>query len=285
MGNPTLLSHDPVTHAMTAEPLTEPLTEPLAEPLVEFRGVSKRFGNNLILDGVDLAIYPGEALAIIGPSGTGKSTALRIIAGLTAPDGGEVYIRGKLRKGLAEDQKEPLGIGMVFQQAALFDSLTVEENIGFLLYQHSRLSKRQIRELVQQKLAMVGLAPIGDRYPAELSGGMRKRVSFARAIMANPETPEDNPDLLLYDEPTAGLDPIASTVIEDLVRQLKGKSSSYVMVTHQDSTIRRTTDRVIFLYRGKIQWQGKTSEIDATDNPMVRQFFSSSIDGPIQVTG
>jgi phospholipid/cholesterol/gamma-HCH transport system ATP-binding protein len=281
MGNPTLLSHDPVTHAMTAEPLTEPL----AEPLVEFRGVSKRFGNNLILDGVDLAIYPGEALAIIGPSGTGKSTALRIIAGLTAPDGGEVYIRGKLRKGLAEDQKEPLGIGMVFQQAALFDSLTVEENIGFLLYQHSRLSKRQIRELVQQKLAMVGLAPIGDRYPAELSGGMRKRVSFARAIMANPETPEDNPDLLLYDEPTAGLDPIASTVIEDLVRQLKGKSSSYVMVTHQDSTIRRTTDRVIFLYRGKIQWQGKTSEIDATDNPMVRQFFSSSIDGPIQVTG
>jgi phospholipid/cholesterol/gamma-HCH transport system ATP-binding protein len=277
MGNPTLLSHDPVTHAMTAEPL--------AEPLVEFRGVSKRFGNNLILDGVDLAIYPGEALAIIGPSGTGKSTALRIIAGLTAPDGGEVYIRGKLRKGLAEDQKEPLGIGMVFQQAALFDSLTVEENIGFLLYQHSRLSKRQIRELVQQKLAMVGLAPIGDRYPAELSGGMRKRVSFARAIMANPETPEDNPDLLLYDEPTAGLDPIASTVIEDLVRQLKGKSSSYVMVTHQDSTIRRTTDRVIFLYRGKIQWQGKTSEIDATDNPMVRQFFSSSIDGPIQVTG
>jgi phospholipid/cholesterol/gamma-HCH transport system ATP-binding protein len=277
MGNPTLLSHDPVTHSMTAEPL--------AEPLVEFRGVSKRFGNNLILDGVDLVIYPGEALAIIGPSGTGKSTALRIIAGLTAPDGGEVYIRGKLRKGLAEDQKEPLGIGMVFQQAALFDSLTVEENIGFLLYQHSRLSKRQIRELVQQKLAMVGLAPIGDRYPAELSGGMRKRVSFARAIMANPETPADNPDLLLYDEPTAGLDPIASTVIEDLVRQLKGKSSSYVMVTHQDSTIRRTTDRVIFLYRGKIQWQGKTSEIDGTDNPMVRQFFSSSIDGPIQVTG
>jgi phospholipid/cholesterol/gamma-HCH transport system ATP-binding protein len=277
MGNPTLLSHDPVTHSMTAEPL--------AEPLVEFRGVSKRFGNNLILDEVSLSIYPGEALAIIGPSGTGKSTALRIIAGLTAPDGGEVYIRGKLRKGLAEDQKEPLGIGMVFQQAALFDSLTVEENIGFLLYQHSRLSKRQIRELVQQKLTMVGLASIGDRYPAELSGGMRKRVSFARAIMANPETPEDNPDLLLYDEPTAGLDPIASTVIEDLVRQLKGKSSSYVMVTHQDSTIRRTTDRVIFLYRGKIQWQGKTSEIDSTDNPMVRQFFSSSIDGPIQVTG
>jgi phospholipid/cholesterol/gamma-HCH transport system ATP-binding protein len=260
----------------------------MAEPLVEFRGVSKRFGNNLILDQVDLTIYSGEALAIIGPSGTGKSTSLRIIAGLTAPDSGEVYIKGIRRSGLAEDQKEALGIGMVFQQAALFDSLTVDENVGFLLYQHSRLPRKRIRELVQQRLEMVGLPPIGDRYPAELSGGMRKRVSFARAIMANPETPDSAPDLLLYDEPTAGLDPIASTVIEDLVRDLQHQSkrdSSYVMVTHQDSTIRRTADRVIFLYHGKIQWQGKVHEIDTTDHPMVRQFFSSSIEGPIQVTG
>jgi phospholipid/cholesterol/gamma-HCH transport system ATP-binding protein len=291
MGDPTLLAD-----SQMAQPLTVITSRPedmlslnphsMAEPLVEFRGVSKRFGSNLILDAVDLAIYPGEAVAIIGPSGTGKSTSLRIIAGLTAPDSGEVYVRGQLRKGLAEDQKEALGIGMVFQQAALFDSLTVEENIGFLLYQHSRLSRRKIRELVQQRLEMVGLPPIGDRYPAELSGGMRKRVSFARAIMANPETPEDQPDLLLYDEPTAGLDPIASTVIEDLVRQLQRTGGgSYVMVTHQDSTIRRTADRVIFLYHGKIQWQGKVDEIDTTDNPMVRQFFSSSVEGPIQVTG
>jgi phospholipid/cholesterol/gamma-HCH transport system ATP-binding protein len=260
--------------------------ENMSEPLVEFRGVTKRFGNNLILDGVDLAIYPGEALAIIGPSGTGKSTSLRIIAGLTAPDAGAVYLRGKLRQGLAEDEKSALGIGMVFQQAALFDSLTVEENVGFSLYQHSRLPRRRIRELVNQRLEMVGLPPIGDRYPAELSGGMRKRVSFARAIMANPDAPDDQPDLLLYDEPTAGLDPIASTVIEDLVRQLQiAHQGSYVMVTHQDSTIRRTADRVIFLYQGKIQWQGKVHEIDTTDNPMVRQFFSSSVEGPIQVTG
>ena len=115
---------------------------------------------------------------------------------------------------------------------------------------------------------------------------MRKRVSFARAIMFDPEEPNDRPELLLYDEPTAGLDPIASTVIEDLVRQLQGVSGgSYIMVTHQDSTIRRTADRVIFLYQGTVQWQGKVHEIDTTDNPMVRQFFNSSIDGPIQVTG
>jgi phospholipid/cholesterol/gamma-HCH transport system ATP-binding protein len=292
MGDPTLLADSqmaPPPMVMTSRPNSDMLSSnqhSMAEPLVEFRGVSKRFGDNLILDAVDLAIYPGEAVAIIGPSGTGKSTSLRIIAGLTAPDSGEVYVRGQLRQGLAEDQKEALGIGMVFQQAALFDSLTVEENIGFLLYQHSRLSRRKIRELVQQRLEMVGLPPIGDRYPAELSGGMRKRVSFARAIMANPETPEDQPDLLLYDEPTAGLDPIASTVIEDLVRQLQRQAGgSYVMVTHQDSTIRRTADRVIFLYHGKIQWQGKVDEIDTTDNPMVRQFFSSSVNGPIQVTG
>lgn len=258
----------------------------MTEPLVALRGVTKRYGNNLILDNIDLDIYPGEAVAIIGPSGTGKSTSLRIMAGLTAPDSGEVYMRGKLRQGLAEDQKEPLGIGMVFQQAALFDSLTVDENVGFLLYQHSRLKRHHIRELVRERLEMVGLSDISDRYPAELSGGMRKRVSFARAIMSNPDHPEDRPELLLYDEPTAGLDPIASTVIEDLVRQLQRiNGGSYVMVTHQDSTIRRTADRVVLLYQGKVQWQGKVHEIDTTDHPMVRQFFSSSIDGPIQVTG
>jgi phospholipid/cholesterol/gamma-HCH transport system ATP-binding protein len=177
---------------------------------------------------------------------------------------------------------------MVFQQAALFDSLTVEENVGFLLYQHSKLPRKRIRELVDRSLEMVGLPGIGNRYPSELSGGMRKRVSFARAIMANPDNAKDNPQVLLYDEPTAGLDPIASTVIEDLVRQLQFADEgcgSYVMVTHQDSTIRRTTDRVVFLYRGKIQWQGKVNEIDTTDNPLVRQFFSASTTGPIQAIG
>lgn len=260
----------------------------MAEPLIELKGISKKFGNQTVLDGVDLTIYRGEAVAIIGPSGTGKSTILRIIAGLLAPDAGEIYVLGQRRQGLIEDLADPIGIGMVFQQAALFDSLTVDENVGFLLYEHSRLPRKQIRELVERRLEMVGLSGISDRYPAQLSGGMRKRVSFARAIMANPENPKEIPEVLLYDEPTAGLDPIASTVIEDLVRQLQaaeGGCSTYVMVTHQDSTIRRTADRIILLYQGKIQWQGVVSDLDHTDNPLVRQFFSGSIEGPIQVIG
>jgi phospholipid/cholesterol/gamma-HCH transport system ATP-binding protein len=260
----------------------------MTEPLIELKGVSKSFGGNIILDNVDLTIYRGEALGVIGPSGTGKSTILRIIAGLTAPDAGEIYVQGQRRAGLIEDAEDPVGIGMVFQQAALFDSLTVEENVGFLLYQHSKLPRKRIRELVNQRLEMVGLGGIGDRYPAELSGGMRKRVSFARAVMSNPDNPKDTPEVLLYDEPTAGLDPIASTVIEDLVRQLQCAEQgcgAYVMVTHQQSTIRRTADRVVFLFNGKVQWQGNVSEIDTTDNPLVRQFFSASVKGPIQVVG
>jgi phospholipid/cholesterol/gamma-HCH transport system ATP-binding protein len=256
------------------------------EPIIQLRGVSKAFGKSVILDRMDLDIYPDEGLGIIGPSGTGKSTILRIIAGLLAPDEGEVYVRGELRRGLIEDGNDPIYIGMVFQQAALFDSLTVEENVGFRLFQQSRMSRKHIRALVEEKLGLVGMAGVADRYPAQLSGGMRKRVSFARAIMSNPERPQDNPEVLLYDEPTAGLDPIASTVIEDLVRDLQtveGGCSTYLMVTHQDSTIRRTTDRIVFLYQGKVQWDGKTSDIDNTDNPLVRQFFSASTHGPIHV--
>ncbi|MCS6814385.1 MAG: ABC transporter ATP-binding protein [Cyanobacteria bacterium] len=258
----------------------------MGEPIIQLRGVSKSFGDNVILDRVDLDIYPGEALAIIGPSGTGKSTILRLIAGLIAPDEGEIYIQGQRRQGLIEDAEDPIGIGLVFQQAALFDSLTVEENVGFLLYQRSRLPHEKIRALVQEKLEMVGLPNIADRYPAELSGGMRKRVSFARAIIANPENPKDTPEVLLYDEPTAGLDPIASTVIEDLIRQLQctaGGCSTYVIVTHQHSTIQRTSDRIVLLYRGKVQWEGTYAEMIETDHPMVQQFLRGDVHGPIQV--
>jgi phospholipid/cholesterol/gamma-HCH transport system ATP-binding protein len=260
----------------------------MKEPLIELKGISKSFGKNKILDNVDLTIYRGEALGIIGPSGTGKSTVLRIIAGLMAPDSGEIYIQGVRREGLIEDSSDPIGIGMVFQQAALFDSLTVDENVGFLLYQHSKIPRSRIQELVKEKLEMVGLSGISHLYPSELSGGMRKRVSFARAIISNPETPSEGPEVLLYDEPTAGLDPIASTVIEDLIRQLQltqGVCSTYAIVTHQDSTIRRTADRIVFLYQGKVQWQGKVSEIDHTENPLIRQFINGSVDGPIQIAG
>lgn len=256
------------------------------EPLIRLAGISKSFGNKVILDNVDLDIYPGEALVIIGPSGTGKSTILRIIAGLMPADRGTVCIQGKIRKGLIEDGEDPLGISMVFQQAALFDSLTVAENVGFSLLQHSKLSPDEVKEIVKERLEMVGLGGTEDSFPAELSGGMRKRVSFARAVMYNPQNEETRPGVILYDEPTAGLDPIASTVIEDLVRQLQCTDSgcgTYIMVTHQDSTIRRTADRVIFLYDGKIQWSGSIEEIDTTDNPLVRQFFDASIEGPIKV--
>lgn len=261
----------------------------MTEPLIELKEIYKSFGSSVVLDGTDLRVYPGEALAIIGPSGTGKSTILRIAAGLLAPDAGEIYIQGKLRQGFIGDlDNNPIQIGMVFQQAALFDSLTVDENVGFLLYQHSRLPRRKIRELVDQRLEMVGLSGTGSLYPAELSGGMRKRVSFARAIITNPDHPKDNPQLLLYDEPTAGLDPIASTVIEDLIRQLHysaGICGTYLIVTHQCSTIRRTADRVILLYQGKVHWQGTVKEMDTTDNPFIRQFLSGQIEGPIEVLG
>ncbi|MEL6440515.1 MAG: ABC transporter ATP-binding protein [Cyanobacteria bacterium J06621_8] len=271
--------------AVTTENKERTQTEPQV-PLIELRDVSKAFGNNVILDRVNLKIHRGEALVVIGPSGTGKSTILRMIAGLMPIDQGEIYIDGKKRAGLIEDQSDPIGISMVFQQAALFDSLTVAENVGFLLYQHSNLSRGKIKELVDQSLEMVGLSGTNNRFPAELSGGMRKRVSFARSIIYNPENPQSRPEVILYDEPTAGLDPIASTVIENLVRDLqctKMGCGTYVMVSHQHSTIRRTADRIIFLYGGKVQWTGTVEEIDATDNPLVKQFFSGSIKGPIRV--
>ncbi|EDX87056.1 ABC transporter, ATP-binding protein [Synechococcus sp. PCC 7335] len=257
------------------------------DSLVRVQGIAKRFGDNQVLNGVSIDLQPGEAVAIIGPSGTGKSTILRVIAGLLAPDKGDIWVGGQKREGLIEDADDPFGIGMVFQQAALFDSLTVEENVGFLLYQHSNLSRREIKLLVDKALAVVGLPDIADLYPAELSGGMRKRVSFARAVMANPKNPSDSPGLLLYDEPTAGLDPIASTVIEDLIRELHYEQTcqSYLIVTHQESTIRRTADRVIFLHGGQVQWSGYVNEIDTTDNPFVRQFFSAQVQGPIHVGG
>ncbi|NET09443.1 MAG: ABC transporter ATP-binding protein [Symploca sp. SIO2B6] len=258
------------------------------KPLIELKGITKAFGSNTVLDNLDLTIHRGEAVAIIGPSGTGKSTILRAIAGLMAPDKGDIYVQGQRRQGLAEDSADPIGIGMVFQQAALFDSLTVDQNVGFFLYENSKLHPRRIRELVDQSLERVGLPGIGDRYPAELSGGMRKRVSFARAIIADPDQPSAIPEVLLYDEPTAGLDPIASTVIEDLIRDIQSYEETcgtYVIVTHQDSTIRRTADRIVFMYKGQVHWQGTVEDADATDHPFVRQFFSGSIEGPIQIVG
>ena len=255
-------------------------------PLLELRGIHKSFGENAVLNGVDLTVHKGEAIAIIGPSGTGKSTILRLICGLLAPYRGEVYINGtSVTPEDIQESNHGLDIGMVFQNAALFDSLTVAENVGFSLFEHSHLSRREIYRLVEQKLAMVGLENISDRYPSQLSGGMRKRVSFARAIMDDPTTKNKTKKVLLYDEPTAGLDPVASTIIEDLMRSLREQKvcDSYIVVTHQDSTIRRTADHLIVLYRGSVRYAGNVSTIDTSDNPYVRQFFSGSTEGPIQL--
>jgi phospholipid/cholesterol/gamma-HCH transport system ATP-binding protein len=259
----------------------------MTTPLVELRGISKRFSDDVVLDGVDLSIYPGDSLIILGPSGTGKSTLLRIIAGLLAPDAGEIYLNGQLCQAAIDDPNRPLRMSMVFQQAALFDSLTVAENVGFFLYEKSRLPRHRIRELVQEKLELVGLSGTADRYPAELSGGMRKRVSFARAILDDPEDDTDDPKILLYDEPTAGLDPIASTVIEDLIVLLQKTSGceTYTIVTHQQSTIRRTGERLILLYQGKVHWQGTMADLDTSNNAHLQQFLSGSVTGPMEVLG
>ncbi|KAL8166248.1 hypothetical protein V2J09_007747 [Rumex salicifolius] len=263
-----------------------------SDVLIECRDIYKSFGDKHILRGVSFKIKHGEAVGIIGPSGTGKSTVLKIMAGLLAPDKGEVYIRGKKRHGLISDEDlSGLRIGLVFQSAALFDSLTVRENVGFLLYENSSMPEEQIEALVTETLAAVGLKGVEDRMPSELSGGMKKRVALARSIIF--ETSKDaEPEVLLYDEPTAGLDPIASTVVEDLIRSvhlegqdavgMPGKVASFVVVTHQHSTIRRAVDRLIFLYEGKIVWEGLTHEFTTSTNPIVQQFASGNLDGPIK---
>ncbi|CAI9787147.1 unnamed protein product [Fraxinus pennsylvanica] len=261
--------------------------------LIECRDVYKSFGEEHILRGVSFKIRHGEAVGIIGPSGTGKSTILKIMAGLLAPDKGEVFVRGRKRHGLISDEEiSGLRIGLVFQSAALFDSLTVRENVGFLLYENSTMPEEQIAELVTETLAAVGLKNVEERLPSELSGGMKKRVALARSIIFDTTKDAIEPEVLLYDEPTAGLDPIASTVIEDLIRSVHmkgedalgepGKISSYVVVTHQHSTIRRAVDRLLFLYEGKVVWQGMTHEFSTSENPIVQQFASGSLDGPIR---
>ncbi|KAL3652097.1 Protein TRIGALACTOSYLDIACYLGLYCEROL 3, chloroplastic [Castilleja foliolosa] len=237
-----------------------------SDVLIECRDVYKSFGEKHILRGVSFKIRHGEAVGIIGPSGTGKSTILKIMAGLLAPDKGEVFIRGKQRHGLISDEEiSGLRIG--------------------LRYENSAMPEEQIADLVTQTLAAVGLKGVEDRLPSELSGGMKKRVALARSIIFDTTKDVIEPEMVLYDEPTAGLDPIASTVVEDLIRSVHmkdedalgepGKIASYVVVTHQHSTIRRAVDR-------KVVWQGMTHEFASSINPIVQQFASGCLDGPIR---
>lgn len=267
---------------------------------VELSDVHLTLGDKQVLRGLNIEIHRGEALAIIGTSGTGKSTTLRLISGLLMPTQGSVKLRGEPRvrslidtymtfsPPMSEEElrrdKTPR-ISMAFQNSALFDSLTINENIELALEQHTRLKPdtEAMSRVVRLWLARVGLNSevIGDKLPDKLSGGMKKRVSFARAVCFDPSHPHTAPDVLLYDEPTAGLDSFNSTIIENLICDLRQFCPTCVVVTHQFSTIRRTSDRVVFLHGGRKVWDGPTDTLDATDNPYIRQFLSASLEGPL----
>ena len=218
-------------------------------------------------------------MVIIGRSGCGKSVLLKHIVGILKPDRGEIFVNGENivnldRKRLSELRMK---IGVLFQEGALFDSLTVGENVGFLLLEHSKKSRREIFEkYVREKLAMVGLRGVEDLRPAELSGGMKKRVGLARAICANPE-------LILYDEPTTGVDPIMAAVINDLIRKLHNQLKvTSVAVTHDIKSAYKIADRIAMLYQGKIIEVGTPREIKNSSNPVIQQFIKGEKEGPIE---
>jgi phospholipid/cholesterol/gamma-HCH transport system ATP-binding protein len=252
-------------------------------PAVEMRELFLQFGRRQVLNGVNLTLQPGERLVVVGPSGAGKSSILRVLAGLQLPSSGELLLHGIPQTYLRLDQQRPPDVRLVFQNPALLGSLTVGENVGFLLYRFSRLSEREIRERVSQALEAVGLGGIENQMPGELSGGMQKRVSFARALIQDPTQPVGLVPLLLFDEPTAGLDPVACTRIEDLiVRTTTLTEASSVVVSHVHSTIERTGAQVVLLYDGQFRWQGDLESYRHTDNPYVVQFRSGSLQGPMQ---
>ena len=245
--------------------------------MISLRGVSKRFGTNQVLDGLDLEVERGETMVVIGGSGTGKSVLLKHIIGLLRPDAGEVVVDGVDVGGLRgwklkEFRKE---FGMLFQGAALFDSLSVLDNVAFGLREHGRLREAQIRERVREKLALVGLRDVERLWPAELSGGMKKRVALARALAMEPQ-------ILLYDEPTTGLDPIRADAINDLIVELRTRLKvTGVAITHDMKSAYKIADRIAMLYKGKIVAVGTPAEIRDSADPVVRQFITGSARGPI----
>ena len=235
---------------------------------IEVKNLTKAFDERKVLDNISFKVEDGETLAVVGFSGSGKSTILKLICGLLTPDNGEITTTGG-------------EIAMVFQYSALFDSLNVADNIAFALHERKDLrnkySEKEIKNIVSEKLELVGLKGIENKFPSELSGGMQKRVSFARAIVTEPKT-------ILYDEPTAGLDPISSTLIEDYIVRLKEEThASSLVVTHQMSTIQRTANRVIMLYDGKIVYEGTPEDMLKQDTPYTKQFVTASLEGPMQM--
>lgn len=235
---------------------------------IEVKNLIKTFGEKRVIDDVSFKVNNGETLAVVGFSGSGKSTILKLICGLLEPDSGEI-------------NTSEGDIAMVFQYSALFDSLNVADNIAFALKERKDLrnkySEDEIKNIVQEKLELVGLKGIEKKFPSELSGGMQKRVSFARAIVTEPKS-------ILYDEPTSGLDPISSTLIEDYIVRLKDETqAASVVVTHQMSTITRTANRVVMLYDGKIVFEGTPEDMLKQDTPYTKQFVTASLDGPMHM--
>ena len=253
------------------------------KPVVEMRGLTMQWGAHPVLDGVNLLMKPGERIAVVGPSGAGKSTVLRLLAGLQLPTAGELRLFDEPQPYLRLDQRRPPDVRLVFQNPALLASLTVEENVGFLLNRLGRMGPGQIRDRVMACLDAVGLYEVAALYPGQLSGGMQKRVSFARALIDDPDRDEEAMPLLLYDEPTAGLDPVAATRIEDLiVKTTTVAQGCSVVVSHVHSTIERTAERIVMLYGGRFQWDGTVDDYRTTDNPYVVQFRTGNLRGPMQ---
>lgn len=249
-------------------------------PKISVRGLRKSFGPKLVLDGIDLDVGMRESVVVIGGSGTGKSVMLKCILGLIRPDAGSIKIDGKEVTDLSAGERETLmrKFGMLFQGSALFDSLNVWENVAFGLVQGRGMERPAAREIALAKLAAVGLGPeVSLLRTAELSGGMQKRVALARAIAADPE-------IVFFDEPTTGLDPIMADVINDLiVKCVREVGTTAVSITHDMISARKISDRIAMLYQGRIVWHGPTSEIDHSGNPYVDQFINGRADGPIKM--
>jgi len=245
--------------------------------MIELRDVHKAFGANTVLNGVDLTIPRGESMVIIGGSGTGKSVLLKCILGLVTPDSGQILVDGKAADRGSRDAFLAR-FGMLFQGGALFDSLPVWQNVAFRLLRGAQKRPRaEAREIAVEKLRRVGLKPaVADLFPAELSGGMQKRVGLARAIAAEPE-------IIFFDEPTTGLDPIMSGVINALIREIVVEMGATAMtITHDMTSVRAIADKVAMLHGGVIQWTGPVSELDATPDPYVQQFIHGRAEGPIE---
>ncbi|HEU0215739.1 MAG TPA: ATP-binding cassette domain-containing protein [Stellaceae bacterium] len=249
-------------------------------PKISVTGLRKSFGRKRVLDGVDIDCGRGESLVIIGGSGTGKSVLVKCILGLLHPEAGSIRIDGVETVGLrrAARERQQQKFGMLFQGSALFDSLCVWENVAFGLVQGRGMERQAAREIALAKLAAVGLGhEVSELRPAELSGGMQKRVALARAIAAEPE-------IIFFDEPTTGLDPIMADVINNLIGEIvREVGATAVSITHDLVSARKIADRIAMLHQGRIIWQGPTGEIDHSGNPFVDQFIHGRADGPIQM--